>query len=1073
MCIESVETVKTSVMSQSVAKESHQQDGDGLRVRRIAGGCMINHAPLFAPDGDVIYIIWNKLVRAFSVTTGEVVRDFEGTGEEIVGILFDRNNRKFLYGCTCDGQILGWNTDSGVLHSRKDILVGTRLNVDHFSVLYDENDLALFLISGHTNKRLVLTYCPTKQKVQNSTPITTEDYKTQLKFAPGGDRLNYFAFITDSLWHWATIKPMIKTVTRKHCNDVPPRVLNCHPTEDIVAIGDEIGRVILYKNFLKTKSAVPETYHWHHNPVLSVRFSHTGTHFYSGGSERVLVKWTVGKQDNREMLPRLTDSVVQIAVAPENVRVALCTADNGIQILNALQKQTAVVQSFSRISDDFTGQRPFPIGIKVNPRTQTMILNGRTGCIQFFSTYSRSLLYTLDITLRNYNTLEQKNVIFNTVVSKVAVNAHWLASAETWNDNCYSSETRLKFWKYDESAQNYVLNTNIENVHQGGELEGLEFSNSSKEREVFSATAGKDKCIKVWSVDEIEITGGGEKLVWVCIGRVDYKGLPVRSVSFSQDGSLFAGGFGNSLCVWNAETLRLKCVLSAPAGQDGGVNRAIISVPSQNSTVSKEHYAEQRSKVIKQILQVLDSKDASGLFQKVVPQKARRVLNDSTEQVESLLHLEKKYVFPRIKLQNELSLLQKAELFYRLRIQCRTTESMHEKFTEKLAKAKRVSAQAEQRLQAVIDKLCSDVKFRSKRKLHCYQQRKVLSPTLAQCTSVFTSSKNKSKKYTFLYNGNKQPPLKAVAQIHHVLFCHGEYSHLVVICTENRLLVWNLLNLRIQVTVNLTVESIVIDSFTNLIAAFTMDKELYIFLPNIPMPLYHRKNLPPVYGAAWIPRRYPKSQSLNVNWQAISHLYFLNQDQELLHLVSDSDEESQGPVIYMTDMLGKGLPNTPFAAMLAKQTSSEGKQMALQNNVTSAIGVPGKSSIKEIAASSAHAMAPISLLCKDFLKSLLILEDRRRISKTNATTGTSVTAYTGTQGHAGDDEDDDDDDGPDSDVDSELSQAAAVKAKIAIRKATQESVERAKLKKLSHTEQIDRDSKLRKLLKEENIQIEF
>ncbi|XP_053691467.1 WD repeat-containing protein 75 [Sabethes cyaneus] len=1065
MCIESVEIAKTRKMDRTETKECNQADGDGLRMQRIAGGCMINHAPLFSPDGDVIYVIWDKLVRAFSVTTGEVVRDFEGTGEDIIGILFDRNNRKFLYGCTSSGQILNWNTDSGVLHGKNEILLGTKYAVDHFSILYDENDVGIFLINGYSNKQLVVLYSPTKLKVLNTLPIMIEDFKTQLKLAPGGDRLNYFAFITDSLWHWATIKPVIKTVTRKHCNDVPPRVVTCHPTEDIVAIGDEIGRVILYKNFLRSKSAVPETYHWHHNTVLSVRFSHTGTHFYSGGSERVMVKWTVGKQDLREMLPRLTDSVVQIAVAPENVRVALCTADNGIQILNALQKQTAVIQSFSRISDNFTARNPFPIGIKVNPRTQTMILNGRIGCIQFFSTYSRSLLYTLDITLRNYNTIEQKNVIYNTVVSKVAVNAHWLASVETWNDNCYSSETRLKFWKYDESQQNYALNTNIENVHQGGGVEGLEFSNTSKERELLCATAGKDRCIKVWSVEEIEVTGGGEKLVWVCVGRVDYKALSVQSISFSQDGSLLAGGFGNTLCVWNAETLRLKCVLSAPAGQDGGVNRVTISVPKQNSKVTQAQHKEQRSKLVQQLLQVLESKDASALVKKVDPRKSKRVLIDSTKQVDHMSQRDKQYVFQRIQLHNELSLLQKAELFYRLRMQCRTTDDVYEKFAEKLAKAKRVSSQAEVHLRKAIDDLCSDVKFRSKRKLHCYEQRKVFSPTLAQCTSVFNVNK-KPRKYRPVSNSTNQPPLKTVAQIQHVLFCHGEYSHLVVVCTENRLLVWNLLNLRIQVTVNITVETMVIDSFTNLIAAFTADKELFVFLPNIPMPLYHRKNIPPVYGAAWIPRRYPKSQSLNVNWQAVSHLYFLNQNQELLHLVSDSDEESHGPVVYMTDMLGKGLPNTPFAAMLAKQTSSEGTQSTVKN-YAGAIGVAGKSSIKEIAASSAHTMAPISLLCKDFLRSLLIFEDRRRVSKTNAGFETSSTVA-----HGDAPSDDDDGGDPYSDVDSEASQTAGVKAKIAIRKANQESVERAKLKALTHTELLDRDSKLRKLL-QESVQIEF
>lgn len=54
---------------------------------------------------------------------------------------------------------------------------------------------------------------------------------------------------------------------------------------------------------------------------------------------------------------------------------------------------------------------------------------------------------------------------------------------------------------------------------------------------------------------------------------------------------------------------------------------------------------------------------------------------------------------------------------------------------------------------------------------------------------------------------------------------------------------------------------------------------VHIFQPNVPLPIYQRHNMPQLYGMAWIPRRYPKQRSINLDWQAQSTLYFLTEDQ--------------------------------------------------------------------------------------------------------------------------------------------------------------------------------------------------
>lgn len=46
--------------------------------------------------------------------------------------------------------------------------------------------------------------------------------------------------------------------------------------------------------------------------------------------------------------------------------------------------------------------------------------------------------------------------------------------------------------------------------------------------------------------------------------------------------------------------------------------------------------------------------------------------------------------------------------------------------------------------------------------------------------------------------------------------------------------------------------------------------------------------MPSIEGLLWLPRRYPKQQSLVVDWQAISQLIFLSKEQVMSATFSDN-----------------------------------------------------------------------------------------------------------------------------------------------------------------------------------------
>jgi len=66
----------------------------------------------------------------------------------------------------------------------------------------------------------------------------------------------------------------------------------------------------------------------------------------------------------------------------------------GIVIVNPQRKLTSVIQNFTwgvaSSSKDL-----FPAGLIVDPRTGSLVLNSRTGHVQFYNTHTKNLLYNV------------------------------------------------------------------------------------------------------------------------------------------------------------------------------------------------------------------------------------------------------------------------------------------------------------------------------------------------------------------------------------------------------------------------------------------------------------------------------------------------------------------------------------------------------------------------------------------------------------------------------------------------------------------------------------------------------
>lgn len=66
----------------------------------------------------------------------------------------------------------------------------------------------------------------------------------------------------------------------------------------------------------------------------------------------------------------------------------------GIVVVNPQKKLTSVIQNFTW-GVALSSQDLFPAGLIVDPRTGCLVLNSRTGHVQFYNTHTKNLLYNV------------------------------------------------------------------------------------------------------------------------------------------------------------------------------------------------------------------------------------------------------------------------------------------------------------------------------------------------------------------------------------------------------------------------------------------------------------------------------------------------------------------------------------------------------------------------------------------------------------------------------------------------------------------------------------------------------
>ncbi|XP_053988404.1 WD repeat-containing protein 75 [Hylaeus anthracinus] len=542
---------------------------DDLVLTRKGGGSIIDQRPLFSHDGETLYIVWKHVIRAYSTQTGDFVRELEPANHRIAGLIVHPENPNIVIACTENGELNFWSCQSGIITKKLKLKFQEDPKVKTFHIVNYKTH------KGNELRQVLITYiskCCTKIYVAlfdldtgvctKSTCILIDSHEYYVDII-GNHGDNLIAVLHDLDLH--ILNPARNLIDKQHKTGKTGRIPTCiagHPEEECVATGDSTGRVVVWKSLFQTR---PYTgvYHWHTLPVTEIAFSKSGGHMYTGGGECVLVKWVLANPQQKSFLPRLPAPIKHLTIAPDNLYVAVSTLDNGIVVVNPQKKLTSVIQNFTW-GVALSSQELFPAGLVVDPRTNCLVLNSRTGHVQFYNTHTKSLLYNVNITAQNFLTQERSLIIVNTEVTKIALNhdGTWMATVEERNDKLSCVEVRLKFWMFDAKQQLFTLNTSIELPHEGG-INALHFQPSTPfdEEEALAITTGRDKKFRLWHLIESSSTNKKTKH-WQCHSIGDYRNLSVTDAGFSIDGSLVGIGFDSSVTMWTPDTCTFKCSLT-------------------------------------------------------------------------------------------------------------------------------------------------------------------------------------------------------------------------------------------------------------------------------------------------------------------------------------------------------------------------------------------------------------------------------------------------------------------------------------------------------------------------------
>ncbi|KAI3355910.1 hypothetical protein L3Q82_004457 [Scortum barcoo] len=551
------------------------EHGDIRVVHR--GGSKLNfRGPVITNDSRFLLCASGECVKVFSTSTEECVHNLQGHTDLVTGVVLRPSNHLQVYSCSADGTVRLWDFTDGILI--KTYVIGYPIYSIYASAYHEG---VIFIVTPVlSDKRselfqLVAVHLPQSgdqllEARELSAVLSDVSSNPQaIAFGRGGEHIASVKGLQLEVYFFKKQKSYrfsLKEDNKKGGKNTFTCVAS-HPTDDCITTGHEDGKIRVWRNFNHKKEYTYSTLHWHHSAVSSLCFTPEGTNLLSGGLESVLVQWRYNQESQRDFLPRLGAAITHIAISPDGALFCTSHSDNKITIIQSCVKVSAVIQGLVKGESVQTD-------LMTDPRSKSLVLNGKPGHLQFYSLQRDKLLYNvrtqlyklkishLDIVQQEYiheSGLQQ----FEVVKAAFDASGTWLATVEERKQKAAELELNLKLWLFDEQTQSFVLNTTISAPHEA-RITAMCFLHATDKQTTMLVSTSKDGHFKVWQLATPAHTEEDEGPSWSCDFVGAYHSLVPECCCFSADGSLLAVSFQEVVTVWSPTSWELLTTLSQP-----------------------------------------------------------------------------------------------------------------------------------------------------------------------------------------------------------------------------------------------------------------------------------------------------------------------------------------------------------------------------------------------------------------------------------------------------------------------------------------------------------------------------